>query len=344
MRGQLRMDRAGAAAPATEVARVRAGARELARELELLRGGEHTCGVPPAQCHALLEVSARGPLTVMQLAELLNLDKSSASRTAQALCRRRLLAAAADPDDRRRRRVRVTAQGRRLLARIHAAADSRVGAALARLEPDQRAQVVTGLELYARALATARKLRGVEVRRIARRDNAAVARVIRTVMPEYGAVGPGFAIMDAEVDDMFAAYQGRRAAYFVAVHDGEVIGGGGIGPLAGGERGVCELRKMYLLQRARGLGVGRALLVQSLAFAAAAGYERCYLETLDNMHEARRLYERFGFERIPGPLGNTGHCGCNSFFIRRLTADDAARTAGQERAADHGFTRRPRRG
>ncbi|HMZ04334.1 MAG TPA: GNAT family N-acetyltransferase, partial [bacterium] len=84
----------------------------------------------------------------------------------------------------------------------------------------------------------------IEIRAIENRDNPALASIIRTVMPEFGADGPGFAIHDAEVNDMFAAYTRPRSAYFVVVADGVVSGGGGIAPLAGGDANVCELKKM----------------------------------------------------------------------------------------------------
>src|SRR5580692_6711855 len=106
-----------------------------------------------------------------------------------------------------------------------------------------------------------------------------MARVIRAVMPEYGARGPGFAINDPEVDAMCAAYPAPRAVYFVLEVNGEVVGGGGVGPLAGGEDGTCELRKMYFLPAARGLGAGRALLGRCIEEARARGYRRMYLET-----------------------------------------------------------------
>ena len=95
---------------------------------------------------------------------------------------------------------------------------------------------------------------GFVLRPIRPEDDAAVAQVIRAVMPEYGARGPGFAINDPEVDGMSAAYPPPRAVYFVLEVDGAVVGGGGVGPLWGGEEGTCELRKMYLLPAARGLG------------------------------------------------------------------------------------------
>ena len=53
------------------------------------------------------------------------------------------------------------------------------------------------------------------IRPIAPGDDAAMASVIRTVMPEFGAVGSGFAISDPEVDWMSRAYSEPRCAYFV---------------------------------------------------------------------------------------------------------------------------------
>lgn len=146
-------------------------------------------------------------------------------------------------------------------------------------------------------------------------DNAAIAAIIREVMPEFGAGGPGFAIHDAEVDSMAEAYAIPRAAYFVVEADGLVLGGGGVAALAGGEADVCELRKMYFLPALRGRGAGRALIEHCLAAARAFGYRRCYLETLSGMDAAQALYLRTGFRRIDGPMGGTGHFSCDKFYL-----------------------------
>ena len=155
------------------------------------------------------------------------------------------------------------------------------------------------------------------IRPIDARDNAAVAAIIRSVMPEFGADGPGFAIHDAEVSDMHGAYSHAGCAYFVVELEGRVCGGGGVAPLDG-EPGVCELRKMYFLPELRGLGAGDALMRQCLQSARALGYARCYLETLTGMDAAQKLYARHDFKPLCGPLGKTGHFGCNRFFIRQL--------------------------
>jgi putative acetyltransferase len=152
-------------------------------------------------------------------------------------------------------------------------------------------------------------------------DDAAIGSVIRSVMPEFGAEGPGFAINDPEVDWMSRAYAGPRAAYFVVERDGRVLGGGGIAPLAGGDERVCELRKMYFLPEVRGLGLGEALLRRCLATARGFGYRTCYLETLGGMDAAVALYGKLGFERLAEPMGATGHFGCNRYYALALERD-----------------------
>lgn len=158
----------------------------------------------------------------------------------------------------------------------------------------------------------------LSLRPIEPEDDAAVAAVIREVMPEFGASGPGFAIHDPEVDWMSRAYQGERSCYLVVVDEGRVVGGGGIAPLSGGDSDTCEVRKMYFRKDARGRGAGRALLQRLLDEARARGYRRCYLETLTGMDAAQHLYEALGFTRIEGARGCTGHFSCDRFFERAL--------------------------
>ena len=160
--------------------------------------------------------------------------------------------------------------------------------------------------------------RNFTIRPIEPRDDAAMAGVIRSVMPEFGAIGDGFAINDPEVDWMSRAYAAGGSAYFVVESDGVVMGGGGVAPLEGGDPDTCELRKMYFLPAARGLGAGRAMMETCLHAARGFDYWHCYLETLRGMDAAMKLYERTGFRRIQGPLGSTGHGGCNTFYLLDL--------------------------
>ena len=156
------------------------------------------------------------------------------------------------------------------------------------------------------------------LRPITAADDAAMAHVIRTVMPEFGASGPGFALGDPVVDFMSAAHTVPGAAYFVLEHEGRVVGGGGIAGLPGAETDVCELRKMYFLPECRGQGQGRRMLQQCLDAARQMGYRRCYLETLTGMDAAQHLYAEAGFKPLCGPLGATGHFACDRYFALDL--------------------------
>lgn len=169
----------------------------------------------------------------------------------------------------------------------------------------------------------------LRIRPIAASDDAAMAAVIRTVMPTFGASGPGFAINDPEVDFMSRAYDRPGAAYFVVEEvpaegggggSGRVLGGGGIAPLDGAPAAdrVCELRKMYFLPEARGHGIGARLLGHCLQLARDLGYRTMYLETLAGMAQAVRLYEGYGFQRLTAPRGHTGHFSCDRYYERSL--------------------------
>ena len=158
----------------------------------------------------------------------------------------------------------------------------------------------------------------VSLRRIQPTDDATMAGIIRTVMPAFGAVGSGFAINDPEVDWMSQAYSEPRHAYFVVTRGGRVLGGAGVAPLAGADPSLCELRKMYFLPEARGLGAGTAMMARCLDAARGFGFSRCYIETLAGMDAAMRLYERSGFRQIRFPLGATGHGGCDRYYILDL--------------------------
>lgn len=156
------------------------------------------------------------------------------------------------------------------------------------------------------------------IRPIEPRDDTALAAIIRSVMPEFGAGGAGFAIHDAEVAAMSASYARARCAYFVVTINSVVLGGAGIAPLEGSDAGTCELRKMYFLPALRGRGAGHALIAHCMDVARALGFKHCYLETLTGMDAAQALYVASGFQRIEHALGATGHHGCNRFYLRVL--------------------------
>jgi putative acetyltransferase len=290
----------------------------MVRALGFLSDDIVGCGLAPAQCHALMELAQRGRLSSVELAEILEVDKSTVSRAMRGLVESALVRCVDDAEDRRSKPYELNEAGRSKLAEIHGFADAQVGRALSTLTESQRQLALDGVRIYERALHRANALARIDFRPIEPADNPSIARVIRTVMTEFGAVGSGFSIEDPEVDDMFGAYATERAAYFVASRSGEFLGGAGIAALEGGEGDVCELKKMYILPAGRGLGVGKELLDLSLDAAREVGFRRCYLETLGHMTQARHLYEKAGFEPIQAPMGHTGHFGCDHWYVREL--------------------------
>ncbi|WP_336278232.1 GNAT family N-acetyltransferase [Cronobacter dublinensis] len=157
------------------------------------------------------------------------------------------------------------------------------------------------------------------MRRMTAADNATVARVIRQVSAEYGLTADkGYTVADPNLDVLYTQYSKPGHAYWVVELDGEVVGGGGIAPLACSETDLCELQKMYFLPAARGKGLAKKLALQALEFARAQGYRRCYLETTAFLKEAIALYERLGFMHISEPLGCTGHVDCEVRMLKTL--------------------------
>lgn len=302
-----------------QVRSLREHSRRLARALGLMNSRVHGTECTPAQCHALIEISSSGALTATDVAERLDVDKSTASRTLQSLQRAGLLEPTEDPNDLRAKPMALTRKGRSCVTRIHATANEQVEGALALLSQEDRETVLRGVELYERALRRRRQLDGITIRPIKRGDQPVMARILRDSLTEFGAVGEGFSIHDAEIDSLQRAYAAPRSGYFVAVRDGQVLAGGGFAPLRGAKsKKACELRKMFALPEARGIGVGRRLLERCLDGAREAGFKTCYLETLERMLQARALYEKFGFQRLEGPRGNTGHHACDAWYELRL--------------------------
>ena len=158
----------------------------------------------------------------------------------------------------------------------------------------------------------------INIREIRQEDNHDVARVIRSVLEEHNVPKTGTAYADPELDHMFEAYGKPRHAYFVVEYDGDIVGGAGIAPLIDGGHEVCELQKMYFLLQVRGKGFGSLMMEKCLEVARAFEFSTCYLETMEYMEAAQKLYRKSGFGYLDAPMGNTGHCACGVWMTKPL--------------------------
>lgn len=101
---------------------------------------------------------------------------------------------------------------------------------------------------------------------------------------------------EAELADLGGRYGPPRNALLLARVDGAPAGCVALHEFADD---ACEMKRMFVPEAFRGLGVGRALGESILGAARAAGYRRMLLETSRDQHDAIRLYRKLGFSEIP---------------------------------------------
>lgn len=156
------------------------------------------------------------------------------------------------------------------------------------------------------------------IREIEPGDNASLARIIRSSLEEFGANHPGTVYYDETTDHLYELFREPGSVYFVIEEDGELAGGAGIFPTEGLPSGCVELVKLYLRPEARGKKNGQALISRCLAWAKARSCRQVYLESMPELSKAVSVYEKFGFEYLTGPMGNTGHSGCTIWMLVNL--------------------------
>ena len=159
----------------------------------------------------------------------------------------------------------------------------------------------------------------MKIRTILPSDNQALASIIRATLAEFGANHPGTVYYDSATDHLAEIFTESGSVYYVAENEeGMVVGGGGIYPTEELPEDTCELVKMYLLPEARGIGLGRSIIEKCLQAAGELGYTHVYLESMPELKQALKVYERFGFTYLCAPLGNSGHFGCDLWMIKDL--------------------------
>lgn len=161
-------------------------------------------------------------------------------------------------------------------------------------------------------------MKNIIIRQIQAEDNAEIAVIIRKILSEFGANKPGTVFFDPTTDNLFQLFSAADSAYYVAEAEGNIVGGSGVFPTPGLPVGCCELVKLYLLPEMRGQGLGIKLMEKCFQKAIDLGYTQMYLETMPELHTAIGLYEKAGFTYLHGPMGQSGHFGCDLWMIKNL--------------------------
>jgi len=158
----------------------------------------------------------------------------------------------------------------------------------------------------------------IRIRPIGVSDNPEIAAVIRHILTEFGANKPGTVYFDPTTDALYQLFSTENSAYFIAESEGKIVGGAGVYPTPGLPAGCCELVKLYLVPEMRGQGLGMTLMEKCFHKAMELGFRRMYLETMPELRNAIGLYEKAGFTYLSGPMGNSGHFGCDLWMIKEL--------------------------
>ena len=130
-------------------------------------------------------------------------------------------------------------------------------------------------------------------RKITEADNSDIATMVRDNLTQFGLDIPGTVYFDEGLDHLNEFYNSDDCQYYVIESDGKVIGGIGFAPLTWKDDSA-ELQKLYLMDTAKGSGIGYELINFIEDKMKAAGFKRSYLETHDNLQAAIHIYEKFG--------------------------------------------------
>lgn len=133
--------------------RLREITRLLIRNLGVLERSEAVCcGITLTQCHAIVETGRREKISVNELAELLDLDKSTVSRIAEQLVNNDILVRKTDLNDRRYVALQLTDKGEELFGNIEQRMEAYFGEILAYIPEEKREQVIESLQLFSEAI------------------------------------------------------------------------------------------------------------------------------------------------------------------------------------------------
>jgi ribosomal protein S18 acetylase RimI-like enzyme len=105
----------------------------------------------------------------------------------------------------------------------------------------------------------------------------------------------GFQGFESELQTLQRMYAAPGGVMLLASYADEAVGCIGVRRLSDDD---CEMKRLYVRASARGLGLGRKLVVGATEWAGAKGYRRMCLDTLASMTAARALYRELGFEVI----------------------------------------------
>ena len=281
----------------SQVAAVRGFSRFYTRKLGIIEPKLLHSAFTLQEARIIYELAHRESCTATDLVRDLDLDAGFVSRTLAALQRRQIVTRKPSKADKRVNEVALTAKGRAAAADLDSRSRSEVAALLKQIDGDRRAAVVRAMGTIEQSLEpVAEKPVGFLLRSHRVGDMGwVVSRQGQAYAEEYG-WDISYEALVAEICAQFLrSFDPIREHCWIAEVDGEPVGS--IFLVNGGD-GVAKLRLLLVEDKARGLGVGRALVEQCIRSAREKGYRKMTLWTQSILLAARGIYARAGFQRV----------------------------------------------
>ncbi|WP_345433277.1 helix-turn-helix domain-containing GNAT family N-acetyltransferase [Actinoallomurus vinaceus] len=279
--------------PSDRVAAVRAFNRFYTSVIGVLNEGLLQTPYSLTEARVIFELARRDACEVADLRRSLDLDAGYLSRMLSRFETDGLIVRGRAEDDARRQMARLTERGREAFQDLDARSAAQIDQKLSGLtEEDQRRLlgamgVIEGLlgERPRPASYVLRPLGPGDLGWVIQRHGALYA-------AEYG-FNTSFEVLVARIVAEYGEHHGPGDNAWIAEIDGEPVGT--IFCVRESER-VARLRLLLVEPSARGHGVGGRLVEECVRFARRSGYDEIVLWTQDTLTDARRLYERAGFE------------------------------------------------
>jgi DNA-binding MarR family transcriptional regulator/GNAT superfamily N-acetyltransferase len=275
---------------ADEIAQVRRFNRLVTQRAGALN--DHFLGRdrPLGESRLLYEIGPDGA-DLRDLRRRLGLDSGYVTRLVNALEAEGLVRLSRAAGDQRVRQARLTAAGRREVREMNERSDQAAAALLDSLTPPQRARLVAAMGEVHRLL----RLAGLRIERVDPASPAArwcIAQYFDELTRRFEAGFDPAASVPADDADLVPP----RGAFLVAFVDGQPVACGAVKAIA---RGVGSLKRMWVADTVRGLGIGRRMLEALEAWARELGLTTLRLETNRALREAIGLYRGAGFREVP---------------------------------------------
>ena len=247
------------------------------------------------EARVLYELANRPGITASALGRDLGLDAGYLSRILQRFAQDGLLARAVSDADRRQSVLALTDDGRAAFAPLDARSREEVAALLARLPAAAQDAVVAAMARI-ETLLSATPLLPWRLRAPGPGDIGwVISRHGALYAEEYG-FDSRFEALVAQVAGAFLAnHDPARERCWIAERDGIPLGSVF---LVRADDELAKLRLLLVEPSARGLGIGKRLVSECIAFAGAVGYRRITLWTNDILVAARAIYQAAGFRLV----------------------------------------------